>query len=81
MGGFVGTATYHAPLEVWQPLLPWLIWGQGTQVGKDTVKGNGWYEIVVPRLRRYGQWVSQPLVDSSRRDAPAQQNGSQVGSA
>ena len=26
-------------------LLPWLLWGQVTQVGKNTVKGNGWYEV------------------------------------
>ena len=45
MGGFVGRATYHAPIEVWRPLLAWLIWGRSTQVGKDVVKGNGWYRI------------------------------------
>lgn len=59
LGGFVGQATYAAPAEVWAPLLPWLIWGQGTQVGKDVVKGNGWYEIVAPGLRRYGRWVTR----------------------
>ncbi|MGH2523405.1 MAG: CRISPR system precrRNA processing endoribonuclease RAMP protein Cas6, partial [Anaerolineales bacterium] len=56
LSGFVGAATYSAPPEVWQALLPWLAWGQGTQVGKDVVKGNGWYELVAPGLRRYGHW-------------------------
>jgi len=44
--GFVGTALYHAPVEAWQPLLPWLVWGQATQVGKSTVKGNGVFQIL-----------------------------------
>ena len=57
MGGFVGKATYSAPVEVWRPLLPWLLWGQATQVGKDTVKGNGVYEVIAPGLRRYASWV------------------------
>ncbi len=61
MSGFVGMATYSAPLDTWRPLLPWLIWGQATQVGKDVVKGNGWYEIVAPGLRRYGRWVEEPV--------------------
>jgi len=46
LSGFVGSATYSASLEIWRPLLPWLVWGQLAQVGKDTVKGNGIYEIV-----------------------------------
>src|SRR5581483_10445880 len=41
MGGFVGCARYSAPLDVWRSLLPWLLWGELVQVGKDTVKGNG----------------------------------------
>lgn len=57
LSGFVGLATYSAAPEVWAPLLPWLIWGQGTQVGKDVVKGNGWYELVAPGVKRYGRWV------------------------
>jgi hypothetical protein len=65
LSGFVGLATYSAPPEVWAPLLPWLIWGQGTQVGKDVVKGNGWYELVAPGLRRYGKWVENPKTQDS----------------
>jgi hypothetical protein len=49
IGGFVGRATYRT--EDWGPFLPWLLWGQVTQVGKDTVKGNGWYTIVHPAIR------------------------------
>jgi hypothetical protein len=43
LGGLVGTATYTAP--DWQPLLPWLLWGVSTHVGKNIVKGCGWYEL------------------------------------
>lgn len=41
--GLVGVATYQA--ADWEPLLPWLLLGQGTQVGKSAVKGNGVYEL------------------------------------
>lgn len=53
MGGLVGMAMYSAPVEVWRPLLPWLVWGQATQVGKDTVKGNGVYEVIAPGWQSY----------------------------
>lgn len=43
IGGFVGQSIYHS--EHWDQLLPWLLWGQLTQVGKNTVKGNGWYAV------------------------------------
>jgi hypothetical protein len=43
-GGFVGSATYQA--EDWSLFLPWLVWGQFTHVGKDTVKGNGLYRFI-----------------------------------
>lgn len=39
LSGFLGTAAYRA--EDWEPLLPWLLFGQGTQVGKHVVRGNG----------------------------------------
>jgi hypothetical protein len=46
LGGFVGRAVYQAEdPEVWRRLLPWLLWGQSTQVGKNVVKGCGWYRI------------------------------------
>lgn len=41
--GFLGAVTFEA--EDWGPFLPCLIWGQFTHVGKDAVKGNGWYVI------------------------------------
>jgi hypothetical protein len=40
LGGFIGQATFAGDLA---PFLPWLLWGQFTHVGKDAVKGNGWY--------------------------------------
>jgi hypothetical protein len=47
LSGFVGMATYRADMETWQAVLPWLLWGQATQVGKSTVKGDGLYEVEV----------------------------------
>jgi hypothetical protein len=43
IGGLMGEVTFHAP--DWRPFLPWLLWGQFTHVGKDAVKGNGWYTV------------------------------------
>jgi len=40
--GFVGEATYTGDLS---PLLPWLVLGQALQVGKNAVKGCGWYRL------------------------------------
>ena len=46
LGGFVGRAVYQAEApHVWGLLLPWLLWGQSTQVGKNVVKGCGWYRM------------------------------------
>jgi hypothetical protein len=42
LGGLVGQVTFEGDLE---PFLPWLVWGEVVHVGKDAVKGNGWYEI------------------------------------
>ena len=42
MGGFVGQVTFEGDLA---PFLPWLVWGEIVHVGKDAVKGNGWYRI------------------------------------
>jgi len=46
LGGFVGRVTYRA--GDWGPLLPWLIWGASTHVGKNAVKGGGWYRLSPP---------------------------------
>lgn len=45
ISGLVGPATYSAPADVWRELLPWLLWGEIAQVGKDTAKGNGVYRL------------------------------------
>lgn len=45
LGGLVGWATYWAP--DWRPLLPWLLWGMSTHVGKNAVKGCGIYRLAV----------------------------------
>lgn len=41
-GGFMGVARYEGNIA---PLLPYLLMGQGLQVGKNVVKGAGWYEM------------------------------------
>ncbi len=46
LGGLVGRVVYTA--EDWQPLLPWVLWGSVIQVGKNIVKGCGWYEVEGP---------------------------------
>lgn len=46
LSGFVGRAVFSAPRAVWKELLPWLVWGELTQVGKATVKGNGVMRVV-----------------------------------
>lgn len=40
--GFMGKVSYNGTLE---PLLPYLVVGQALQVGKNTIKGCGWYQI------------------------------------
>ncbi len=41
ISGLVGRVTLEA--GDWSPFWPWLVWGQFVHVGKDAVKGNGWY--------------------------------------
>jgi hypothetical protein len=41
--GFRGEAHYRGDFRA---LLPYLLAGQATQVGKNTIKGCGWYEVV-----------------------------------
>ncbi len=43
MGGFVGWAVYRS--KHWSDLLPFLLLGQGVQVGKLTAKGNGVFQV------------------------------------
>jgi hypothetical protein len=47
VSGYVGAATYWAKPDAWAALLPLLLWGQATHVGKNATKGNGWYRIQV----------------------------------
>jgi hypothetical protein len=42
MGGLVGGVTVEGELA---PLLPWLVWGTLTHVGKDAAMGNGRYQL------------------------------------
>lgn len=46
MGGLVGEVTVAGDMG---PLLPWLVWGQFTHVGKYADHGNGWFEILPAR--------------------------------
>lgn len=46
ISGFVGQAEFSGDL---QPFLEWIVWGQSLHIGKNAVKGNGWYEIVQGR--------------------------------
>lgn len=48
--GLLGTVTLES--GDWSPFWPWLAWGQFIHVGKDAVKGNGWYELEVQRAHR-----------------------------
>ncbi|MGQ9851102.1 MAG: CRISPR system precrRNA processing endoribonuclease RAMP protein Cas6 [Aggregatilineaceae bacterium] len=43
VSGFVGEAVVEGDLE---PFRPWLVWGSSLHVGKNVVKGNGWYDLV-----------------------------------
>lgn len=47
LGGFVGHATY---IGRFNNLLPLLVWGELTHVGKDATKGNGWYSLEIEDL-------------------------------
>lgn len=42
ISGLTGTTTWEGNLT---PLMPWLLWGQSLHVGKNAVKGNGWFLI------------------------------------
>ena len=50
IGGLVGRVTFEGDPslcsgQALEPFWPWLMWGQFTHVGKDAVKGNGWYRL------------------------------------
>lgn len=48
LGGFIGSVQYAGPLR---DLLPYLLLGQALQVGKNTIKGCGWYEVALQWAR------------------------------
>lgn len=45
ISGFVGRAVFQGDMK---PFLPWLVWGQLVHVGKNAVKGDGWYALSWP---------------------------------
>lgn len=49
LGGLVGEVYLQS--EHWPALLPVLLWGQSAQVGKNVVKGGGWYRCQVSQGR------------------------------
>jgi hypothetical protein len=44
ISGFVGDVVFEGDLA---PFREWLLWGQSLHIGKNAVKGNGWYELVI----------------------------------
>ena len=48
LSGLLGSVSLRA--DDWTPFWPWLLWGQFTHVGKDAVKGNGWYDVALQKL-------------------------------
>lgn len=44
IGGLTGVVRFEG--EGVAALRPWLLWGQSLHVGKDAVKGNGWYRVL-----------------------------------
>ncbi|MFQ5615915.1 MAG: CRISPR system precrRNA processing endoribonuclease RAMP protein Cas6 [Anaerolineales bacterium] len=79
MGGFVGTARYRS--DAWERLLPYLILGQGTQVGKLAVKGNGVFEVAWPDGEGYWAWVDSAPEVLARTASPKEHLSGQRGPA
>jgi len=44
VSGLIGDVRWEGPSVT--VLRPWLLWGQSLHVGKDAVKGNGWYRVL-----------------------------------
>ncbi len=59
MGGLMGEVVLQAPKAVWETLLLPILWGQFTHVGKNAVKGQGWYEIGKSANRRISGFADQ----------------------
>jgi hypothetical protein len=43
ISGLIGLVRWDGTVT---PLREWLLWGQSLHVGKDAVKGNGWYRVL-----------------------------------
>jgi hypothetical protein len=43
ISGLVGRFRWEGELAT---ILPWILWGQSLHVGKNAVKGNGWYRVI-----------------------------------
>lgn len=65
LGGFVGHATYWA--ADWEPLLPWLVWAQAVQAGKEVTKGNGVFALGLDAKADYWSWLKEPLAAVANR--------------
>ncbi len=44
LGGLVGGVSVVS--DDWPELLPYLLWGQSVQLGKNVVKGGGWFQVL-----------------------------------
>jgi hypothetical protein len=65
--GLVGRVVLEA--DDWSPFWPWLVWGQFVHVGKDAVKGSGWYGVRVSERanQRISESVNQRVSESAGR--------------
>ena len=45
LGGLMGEVVLRAPKAVWEALLIPILWGEITHLGKNAVKGQGWYKV------------------------------------
>ncbi|MCU0497456.1 MAG: CRISPR system precrRNA processing endoribonuclease RAMP protein Cas6 [Anaerolineae bacterium] len=43
ISGIIGRMRWEGPIG---PLIPWLLWGTSLHVGKNAVKGSGYYQII-----------------------------------
>lgn len=54
LGGLVGNVWLEC--ADWRPFLPYLLWGQSVQVGKNVVKGGGWFTVDAAPQRFEDRW-------------------------
>lgn len=45
LGGLMGEVVLRAPKAAWETLLIPILWGEISHVGKNAVKGQGWYKV------------------------------------